>query len=174
MFVHKNGIKAPSEISIQDKHWSKAYIHWLNILADSFEGGNSLRLRTLIDSLFTSKKYLKELEKQMYLTSSKMHPVMYELIQTVPGIGKLSAAKICLEIMNFNRFPEDRHLAGFIGLVPDCKASDKKEIILGASERRNKILRYTLIECSWMSLSKDPALGSYYSKAVTKGKKPML
>lgn len=172
MFLHKMGIKTPNELSAAQSHWSKAYIAWLKLLATSLEGGNSLRLQTLVQSLLSIKENIDLMEKEMYKACEKSNSEIFTLLQTIPGIGKLSAAKICLETMNFERFPNERHLAGYIGMVPDCHISDKKEVIIGTSIRRNKILRNTLIECAWMSLSKDPALGGYYSKGVAKGKKP--
>lgn len=172
MFLHKTGIKAPDELSAAQSHWSKAYMEWLRVTASSLEGGTSLRLQTLVDTLVSTKANMDMMEKEMYKACKNTQPEIFILLQTVPGIGILSAAKICLEIMNFDRFPDERHLAGYIGLVPDCHISDKKEVIIGTSTRRNKILRNTLIECAWMSLSKDPALGGYYSKGVAKGKKP--
>lgn len=170
MFHHKTiGCSKPEEFT---SHWTKAFIDYLQILADSMDGGNSIYLSTMISNLLLLERQIKNIENEIYKVVSERHPVMSQLLPSVPGIGKLTSAKLCLELMNFERFPDARKLAGYIGLVPDCHVSDRREVILGNSIRGNKILRPAVIEAAWIAIKKDPALGSAYCAACARGQKP--
>ena len=172
MFLHKLDAPIPTELSKAQNTWSKAYVCWLQEYSRTLNGGNRTKLTSLLLTLAHLEERISEYEKQMYEAVTARHSEMFSLLITIPGIGKLSSAKICLELMNFYRFVNDRHLAGYIGLVPDCRSSDTRETILGTSARRNKILKKTLIEAAWKAICKDPALGSAYAKAVKRGQHP--
>ena len=172
MFLYKLDTAIPTELSKAQSTWSKAYVGWLHEYSGTLSGGNRTKLTFLLQTLAHLEERISEYEKQMYETASARHSEMFSLLTTIPGIGKLSSAKICLELMDFARFANDRHLAGYIGLVPDCRSSDTRETILGTSARRNKILKTTLIEAAWKAIGKDAALGSAYAKAVTRGQHP--
>ena len=172
MFLHKLDTAVPTELSKAQSSWSKAYVDWLHEYSKTLNGGNRTKLTSLLLTLAHLEERISEYEKQMYDAASARHSEMFSLLITIPGIGKLSSAKICHELMDFSRFANDRHLAGYIGLVPDCRSSDTRETILGTSARRNKILKTTLIEAAWKAVGKDPALGSAYAKAVKRGQHP--
>lgn len=170
MFHHKiAGCSKPEGFT---SHWTKAFIEYLNILADSLEGGNSIHLKTLLSNLVSLNQQIKDIEIEIFRVVTERHPEMSQLLLSVPGVGKLISAKLCLELMNFERFPDARKLAGYIGLVPDCHVSDRREVILGNSIRGNKILRPAVIEAAWTAIKIDPALGSAFSSACARGQKP--
>lgn len=170
MFLHKLGIESPDEFKGKESYWSNSYINWLNTLSDSLNGGYSLKLKAQLYQLSYLKSQVNEYNKQIHGVMTESYSEMYNLLTTIPGIGKLLAAKLCLELINFSRFADARHLAAYIGLVPDCRASDQTVSVIGTTIRRNSILRTALIEASWMAISKDPSLGSYFSKCRRGGK----
>lgn len=172
MFLHKLGIETPEELKGKESYWSKAYMEWLEALSLSLESGTSIRLKSQLEQIHALKAQIKNYDKEIHTVMSTKHTEMYSLLPSVPGIGRLLSAKLCLELINFSRFADARHLAGYIGLVPDCKASDSKISILGTSIRRNAILRTALIEASWIAISKDPTLGKAFSKYRRDGKHP--
>lgn len=174
MFLHKLGIETPEEFKGKESYWSKAYLEWLQILSDSIESGSSRKLKSQLEQMLLLKSQIKTYDKEIHAVMREKHAEMYQLLPTVPGIGRLLSAKLCLELIKFSRFADARHLAGYIGLVPDCKASDKKIAILGTSIRRNSILRTALIEASWVAVSKDPTLGCAFSKYRREGKHPNI
>ena len=172
MFLYKLDADIPEDLCKAQASWSKAYLSWLSEYANGLRGGNRTRLESMLQTLSHLKERMSEYERQMHLAVEARHKEIAALLMTIPGIGKLSAAKICLELMNFSRFANDRHLAGYIGLVPDCMASDSKETIIGTSCRRNRILKSTLVEASWKAISKDKVLGSAYARGLGRGQHP--
>lgn len=170
MLLHRLNIDMPEKFSTRTIYWSCQFIEWLKILADSLEGGHSMKLRCLLEQIDILKTQKKSYDREILKVMTEQYADIGELLRTIPGIGNLLSAKLCLELMNFSRFADARHLAGYIGLVPDCKISDKKEAILGTSIRRNSILRTALIEASWIAIARDPALGKVFSKCRRDGK----
>lgn len=174
MFLHKIGAAIPEEFQGKESYWSKGFVSWLNILADSLDNGNSMKLKSQLSLIATLKSQVAAYEKEIQQVMSERYSEIGSLLESIPGIGKLLSAKICLELIDFSRFADARHLAAYIGLVPDCKASDNSISILGTSIRRNSILRTALIEASWIAIAKDPSLGSFFSKSRREGKHPNL
>lgn len=172
MFLYKLGIETTEEFKGKESYWSNGYVAWLEIIADSLQSGASRKLHAQLEQMKMLKKQIREYDKEIHSVMTQCHQEMYRLLTTVPGIGRLLAAKLCLELMDFSRFPDARHLAGYIGLVPDCKASDTKVDILGTSIRRNSILRTSMIEASWIAISRDPSLGKAFQKYRREGKHP--
>lgn len=170
MFLHKLGIETTPVLKGKDRTWSKAYVDWLKIMVDSLDSGNSIKLKSQLEYIDLLKSQIRLYDREIHEVMTICHAEMYQLLKTIPGIGSLLSAKLCLELMDFSRFADARHLAGYIGLVPDCKASDKNEVIIGTTIRRNSILRTALIEASWIAITKDPSLGSAFHKYRTNGK----
>lgn len=169
MFLHRINVNIPENISAS---WSKNFIEWLSELADSLEGGFSWKLHTLISTYNHQNMQLKELYKEIIAVINREYSEISSLLITIPGVGRLLASKLLLELMDLSRFADARHLAGYIGLVPDCKISDQKEAILGVSIRKNSILRSALIEASWVAIRMDPALGSTFLNYRRRGVHP--
>jgi len=66
------------------------------------------------------------------------------------------------EIIDMKRFSNIEKLASYVGLVPSMSASGQTEKIKGLTVRKNKYLRYLLIESSWRAIKQDEALFEYY------------
>ena len=174
MFLHKIGIKGPQELEVASRNWSFSYIDWLSALSASLSGGYSKKLSTLVEDVNKLKSQKKSYDLEILHAVKERHAELYTLLQSVPGIGKLVSAKLCLEIMNFDRFKDPRQLASYIGLVPDWKKSDQTEVVIGTTIRRNSILRTALIEAAWVAIKKEPALGAHFNKCRQNGKAPCV
>ncbi|HWQ18820.1 MAG TPA: IS110 family transposase [Methanotrichaceae archaeon] len=99
-----------------------------------------------------------------------------DLIQTIPGISKASAAAIIAEIgVDMSQFPDDAHLASWAGM---CPGNNESAGIKKSSKIRkgNSFLKGTLAEVSWAA---SKTKGSEYSAiyhgiAKRRGKKRAL
>jgi len=70
------------------------------------------------------------------------------LLTTMPGISYYSALLILMEIGNIDRFPSDRHLCSYGGLVPSVHSSGGKIKMGSITKEGSKWLRWILIELS--------------------------
>jgi transposase len=66
-------------------------------------------------------------------------------IQTIDGIGPLSATAIIAKIGNGSEFKKGRELSAFLGLVPKQYSSGNKQVLLGISKHGDRYIRQLLI-----------------------------
>ena len=87
-----------------------------------------------------------------------------EILRSVPGIGKISARTLAVELGDVRRFPNQKALSSFLGLTPSEYSS-------GETERKGRItkqgrgkLRSLLVECSWRAIASDEYLTHTYDQ----------
>lgn len=84
----------------------------------------------------------KELEKK-----AKELPVC-KLLQTIPGVGLISALTIYTEIGDFKDFKRPEQLSAFAGLVPTERSSGGVQRLGHITHAGSKHLRYILVEAA--------------------------
>lgn len=165
-FLNLNGINLPDDIS--EKRWPKRLITWLREL----DLDPSLRL-TLNGHLedydrLTQKKAI--INKQVeFLSKTPRYQKDAELLQSIPGIGLITAMSFLTELEDINRFKSFDQFCSFVGLVPSTRSSGEKDKIGEITPRAQAILRPTLIEASWTAIRRDPALANKYAELCHKG-----
>jgi len=94
------------------------------------------------------------------------------LLDTIPGVGAVTAATIVAEIgVDMSRFPSARHLASWAGLCPGNKQSGGKRLS-GKIPKGNRWLRAVLGEVAW-SIARAPGTylhAQYHRIARRRGK----
>jgi transposase len=152
---------------MEKKLWTQVGMKWL---AEHSASNNELfallssyksNRQNELDSIRRMSKQIKEHEQ---------YKQIYELLLSVPGVGRLTSALLIGEIGDINRFKNLDHLAGYCGLVPDERSSGEKTRILGLTRRRNTRLRTALVESAWIARRHDEQLRSTYQKAIAQGK----
>ena len=150
------GVKKSDDVS--DRYWSRAYLRWLESITFKEESG-TIAFKALLNELLTLRTTLADLTRRIRLLA---HEARYrsqvELLCSVPGISVLSAIIFLTEVVSLDRFKNLDRLACFVGLVPGEKSSGDTEQDTGLTPRRNRALRYILIECAWIAQREDPAL----------------
>lgn len=86
-----------------------------------------------------------------------------KLLQTIPGIGKITSYLISTEIGPIDRFPSYKNLVSYCGLVPAIDSSGGKTYYKRSKER-NKYLQWSLIEAAIPAVRKSPILLSKYTR----------
>jgi transposase len=66
-------------------------------------------------------------------------------LQSIPGIGLLSATALVSAIGDISMFKNGRELAAWLGLVPRQQSTGGKPTLLGISKRGDRYLRMLLI-----------------------------
>lgn len=130
-------------------------------------------LNICIEELTRIKDRILMINKQLRAAalSNPYGETIKRLYQTVPGIGFITAITLFTEIIDMRRFSNIEKLASYVGLVPSISASGQTEKIRGLTLRKNKYLRYLLIEASWVAIKHDEALFKYYSNLTKRMKK---
>jgi transposase len=79
-----------------------------------------------------------------------------DLLLTIPGLGRLLATIVALEIDRIERFARPAKLVAYAGLVPSTYSSGGKTSHGGLMKMSNKWLRWALVEAAWIAVRHDP------------------
>jgi transposase len=77
------------------------------------------------------------------------------LLQSIPGIGFLTALTIYAEICDIRRFSNPEKLAHYAGLVPRVRQT-AEHTSMGRETRANRWLKWALIEAAWSHVNWCP------------------
>lgn len=126
-------------------------------------------LRQNLASLDELAEKIKECEQQL-VNLSKETPSI-QLLQSMPGLGKVLACVIAAEVDGIERFDTKKKFIGYCGLAPTTHGSAGKfhqgKMIAGC----NKWLKWAFIEAAWVAIGCDNYLGSHYKNLKMRGKK---
>lgn len=75
-----------------------------------------------------------------------------ERLQTIPGIGPITASLLCARMGDGSQYPSARAFAASLGLVPAQHSTGGRATLLGISKRGDPRLRSLLVQCarSWL------------------------
>lgn len=109
----------------------------------------------------------KELEKEL----KKFRPEEQKLLQSIPGVGPLTAVSFISEIVKIERFEKAKRLAAFIGL--DSRVHQSGTSVNGKgyiSKRGSKILRTRLYNAASVAVLHDNLFRDFFRKKRSEGK----
>lgn len=142
-------------------HWSNRFIQYLKTVEFDFLMGKEY-LSYCLEELEETRKRIAEITKKIRREIPK--EIMELLVQSVPGVGTITAATLYSELIDMNRFKRIDELASYIGLIPSTYSSGQTERSYGITIRRNKYLRSMLIESAWIAVREDPALLLHFNE----------
>lgn len=88
------------------------------------------------------------------------------LLQTMPGIGLISALTILAELGDLKRFKSRAAVANYAGLVPIIRDSDTKHYAGGITHRGSPHLRLVLTEAAWVAVNKVPVYAALFQRVT--------
>jgi transposase len=153
-----------------NSRWSGAYIKKLEMVSRQLPGGETLKILT--NNLKMIKMQIKSCTHDLrdsLRRNGKTDNIM--LLMSVPGVGFLTAATLCCEIININRFPTFNHLAAYVGFIPTMHESAETKKSGELTPRGNAKLKYMLIEAAWTAVKKDPVLLNRFNELSKRMKK---
>lgn len=158
-FLMYYGIAIPEQY--EKANWTWKFIEWLEALELEHVAGK-LSLQSLIKGYRFHYEQILTMARQMRAVFRKEEKQMYYLLQTIPGVGPLTAIALIAEIADIERFSNGRKLASLVGLTPHTEGSGERNQVRGMTQRHNEYLRTMLVEAAWQALRQDPALLQYY------------
>lgn len=116
-------------------------------LVESADSPLPMALRPALAEMILEIKVLEErideVEKQMRQLAKRMPEV--ERLQTIPGIGLITASALVAVLGDVERFPTARHLASFLGLTPKETSSGNRRRLGRITKRGDSYLRMLLV-----------------------------
>ena len=134
-------------------------------------GLSSRTINACLDVLDAVERKLRELKDEMRARAGD-HPEA-ELLQTIPGVGLYTALTIVAELGEVTRFPSEKHVSSYAGLVPSVYQSADKQRTGSITKQGSALLRWALVQCAWMHVmhAPDSKLTRYFWRiAKRKGK----
>lgn len=158
------GIKIPEEYD--NPHWSQAFLRWLWNL--KVKGGLQAALQAHLQQIdFCHELNLEYQQKMKGLLNESRYEKLSELLQSIPGIGPLTAATILTEVGDIHRFEHFNHFNSWLGLKPMSHSSGDNDHRGHLTYRANHVVRSALVESSWTLVRKDPVIGLYFHRKMT-------
>jgi transposase len=147
------------------EHWSLASIGTLRKL--KFNQQVSYALNSLLDELEEVKDRIGGVEKQIKtIACGSRHQHCYDILQTHPGVGTITAMKFLTELFRPERFGSAKGLTNYIGLAPRVRQSGPKRKEGPLQKSGQGDLRTLLIEASWRWRHNDPWAAALYDRLV--------
>lgn len=140
---------------------SKKGRKWIKSLEFS-EKVNKFYLITLFEDLVSNYNQLLKVNKNIREMSKGIKEIEY--IQSVPGIGNITAFTIYSELCDIKRFKNLDNIKSLVGFIPIVRSSDEKITVGGLTHRGNRYLKRMLIQAAWQAMRRDPALTLAYSE----------
>jgi transposase len=163
-FLSFYGIRLPSEYAEPRKHWSRAFIKWIESITFTHETAHQA-LRIHIDSLTYHRNQLLQHTRQIRnLSRTEQYKGAMEKLISVPGFGILTSMFILTELVDITRFKRFDRLCSYVGFVPGTRSSGDRDKTTGITPRKNHRLRTVLIESAWTAIRCDPALMKAFLK----------
>ncbi len=182
-FLFFYGIDIDDAFSQSKKHWTKRFMSWLENLEIDGESGKEA-LNVLISECKNLRTSILKVTKQVReLSQTTTYQKQVTLLESVPGIGLITAMTILTELETIDRFNNIDKLCGYIGLVPSTRSSGEKEKSGDITPRGHGVLRSAIIESAWTAIRNDPSLMKSYliyckrmdsNKAIIKIAKKLL
>ena len=121
------------------------------------------------DRLLEQYEFLStQIDKQTRLLRELSETVLYqervEILQSIPGIGVISAMELLLELQDVSRFRRAEQLAAYVGLTPSQYSSADKVRMGRITGIGKNTLRAILVEASWKLITKDQDMREKYER----------
>ena len=156
------------DVPFKSARWSGPFMNWLVNLDLGYDSLNR-SLKALVDLFnYLSAEKKRITEDILELAKEEKYAKRVELLESIPGIGTLSAMEILVEIQDITRFKTADELAAYLGLTPSQYSSGEHIRMGHITHAGNKRARTTLVESSWILISKDPEMKRKYQRIKNK------
>jgi len=112
-------------------------------------------IKNLLNILEAIEKEIKDLDQEVKMLANEDRDV--QLLQTVDGVGPLTALAFKAEIDDPKRFEDSKDVAAYIGLTPNQYSSGEVQRQGGISKKGPKRLRSLLVEAATCLLTRSRA-----------------
>jgi len=131
-----------------------------------------LLLETYLETIDDLTEKIDSLREEIEARAREVPEV--ELLQTIPGVGALTALQIYAEIGEVERFDRAAELVSYAGLDPSVRESADSRTEGSISKRGNKYLRTAVVQGAWRAVHQgtDPYLSRFYHRLRDQKNKP--
>ena len=144
--------------------WTKIYVETLRSISFGNRWMQESFHRLLEQYEFLSAQIDKQTQLLRELSETVRYRERVEILQSIPGIGMISAMEVLLELQDISRFRRAEQLAAYVGLTPSQYSSADKVRMGRITGIGKNTLRSLLVEASWTLIRKDQAMREKYDR----------
>ena len=144
--------------------WTQIYFETLRRLRFGNRWMQESFNRLLEQYEFLCAQIDKQTELLRELSKTAQYQERVEILQSVPGIGMISAMELLLELQDVSRFRRAEQLAAYVGLTPSQYSSADKVRMGRITGIGKNTLRAILVEASWQLIAKDQLMREKYDR----------
>ena len=127
----------------------------------------SFEIKQLVNQIIFLESQAHELEVKIKELYSKLD----NHLQSIPGIGEVTAPVILAEIGDINNFSTPSKLTAFAGIDPsENQSGNRKSTDEKTSKRGSPYLRHAIYQAAFIASNNDPVMHDYYVKKRAEGK----
>jgi len=93
-----------------------------------------------------------DMEIQSQVCLAEPWASIVQRLATAPGIGEFSAMLLALELWDIKRFPDPKHLASYIGMVPSVHQTGQTLRGGSITKQGNRYVRWILVQDAWAAI----------------------
>lgn len=142
--------------------WSKAGQKELQALP--LREGMGRRREDLVRLVRQRSVWIKELDQRIEEEVARREDA--RRLMTHPGVGPQTALATVLVLGPVERFPDDRHLTSYLGLIPQEDSSGGRQRFGHLTKQGNRLMRFLLVEAAQTASRYDPRLQRAYRRLV--------
>lgn len=154
--LDRNHLKSPERSDIFGSHGRA----WMNALDLRDPDGNLLKSDLAL--LDTVRSHIRQTEG--WIDEALKASAYMPILMSFPGVGKILAALITLELDTIDRFASPAKLCAYSGLVNSTYSSGGKTFHGGLIPACNHHLCYAFIEAAWTAVKVSPYFKAFYSR----------
>jgi transposase len=139
---------------------------WLLSQEPKLSSVHRLACRQLLDQILTLERQLSDTESTLHsaVASHAELALTLALIQSVPGVGFITAVTIVCECGDLTRFDSIDELSSYAGLCPRVSQSGQTVHHGHISKQGPPLLRWVLQQAAWVALRTDPNARRIYTR----------
>lgn len=130
----------------------------------------SLLLRITTRRILELDEIIAEFDGTLEAMACKLYPGQYQLLLSIPGIGRVSATAILAEVGDIKRFASSDDFVGYCGLYPVVWESGKAKRRYKMTYKGNRMLKMTLLVASAPARLRNPVMMAFYERLRRRGK----
>ena len=124
-------------------------------------------LEDMLEDLRQVSNRIAVLEKRLIEHTTALHGSRLTCLQSVPGVGPLTASSFLAELFRPDRFKRGEEVAAYLGLAPIVRHSGEKSPAGRLRPTGHSRLRALLVEAAWVWQSRDKGIHDYYTRILS-------
>ena len=173
--LKRNKVARPAFVG---RGWNERFRTWLAGLGlknsrSTLGSGARSALRTLLHQMESMEDEITELDQAVReLSQSGRYTTTVEALQTIKGVGLLTAMVFLTEMGDLKRFANRRQVAAYLGVVPSSQESGEADDRKGHITRQGSgRVRWVLCQAAWAAVRSNPAIREMYERLLAKNPK---